>query len=196
MSKNLYLITLLVILVTGIVTGVLFTRSCHNRPGEGSTDTSYVTHIIPGDSALTLLSDKVPDYVDSSIYYYFDIDTPAIIAEYFKGKYYVDTIFSEGNILAIIRDSVNLNRILWRNFELQNLREKAIYTTHITHSEGNIRQFSIGGAAIFDSKRVYVGPMMIFRDKHMNNYSVGVHYASQQPVAVSIGYYKQINIRK
>lgn len=196
MSKNLYLITLIVILFTGITIGVLFTRSCHNRPGDNNTDTSYITQIIPGDSSLVLLSNNVPGYIDSSVYFYYDIDTPAIIAEYFKGKYYIDTIYSEGNILAVIRDSVNLNRILWRNFELQNLREKAIYTTQITHSEGNIRQLALGGAAIFDSKRVYVGPTIILRDKNRNNFSVGVHYASQQPVAVSIGFHKQLNFKK
>ncbi|MDD3815982.1 MAG: hypothetical protein PHZ02_15205 [Desulfocapsaceae bacterium] len=195
MNKNLYLVTLLAILIAGFFLGIFFTRSCHNLPDSGNTDTSYVTRIIPGDSSLTLLSDKVPDYIDSSIYYYFDIDTPAIVAEFFKGKYYIDTIYSENNILAIIKDSINLNRLLWRNFELQNLREKAVYTTQITHSEGNIRQLSVGGAAIFDSKRVYVGPTLMFRDKHKNNYSVGIHYAHQQPVAFSVGFQKQIKIR-
>ncbi len=179
---------------------VLLMQHCNNRNGNGlTTDTTYITRIIAGDSAPTLLSSKIPmpAYVDSSVYMHFDpIDTPAIIAEYMRGKYYIDTIYREGNVLAIIKDSVNYNSIRWRNFELQNLRATAIYTTQITHSQSHNPYISLGGVGIFDSQRLYIGPSLMLTDKNRNHYTVGIHYAYQRPVAISIGYYKQVNIRK
>jgi hypothetical protein len=199
MNRNLYMITLLVILVTGITLGVLFVRSCQ-KPGVGNTitDTTYTTRIIPGDSVLSEIQVHVPVpvYIDSIIYLPANIDTALILSQYFNRLYYVDTIYREGNFMAVVKDSVSNNRIVYRAFDFQNLRPTAIYTTNIRHQEYNIPPFGLGVEGIFNSQRFYVGPAMYYMTKNHQVFKVGVMAAPREPVAISMGYYKQINIKK
>jgi hypothetical protein len=199
MNRNLYMITLLVILVTGITLGILFVRSCHD-PDSGNivTDTTYTTGIIPGDSVPyeVLVHVPVPVYVDSIIYLPANIDTAVILAEYFQRLYYVDTIYREGNFMAVVKDSVSNNRIVYRAFDFQNLRPTAIYTTNIRHQEYNVPPFGLGVEGIFNSQRFYIGPAVYYMTKNQQVIKVGVMAAPREPIAISMGYYKQINIKK
>jgi hypothetical protein len=199
MNKNLYMITLLVILVAGITLGVLFVRSCH-KPGSGNTitDTTFTTQIMPGDSVPyeVQVHVPVPVYIDSLVYLEGDIDTAAILADYFRKYYYSDTIYRDGNFMAVVRDSVSNNRIVYRAFDFQNLRPTAIYTTNIRHQEYNIPPFGIGVEGIFNSQRFYVGPAVYYMTRNHQVFKVGVQAAPREPLAISMGYYKQINIKK
>jgi len=121
MKVNNHLITLLVLLLAGFVTGSLVTRSCvrsDDTPGTITvTDTTYITRIVPGDSVLVtyIREVPVPYYIDTVIYIYRDIeiDTPAIVQEFFRMKYYIDTVYEPDNFMAVIKDSVNFNHILY-----------------------------------------------------------------------------------
>lgn len=200
MRNNILLISLAVAFAIGVALGILFSRSCSSPCPDISTDTTYISYIIPGDSVLIPVHVNVPMpvYIDtgSIIYIYVDVDTPAIIADYFRMKFYSDTIFQDSNFRVVIKDSINFNKIVWRGFEHQNLKATSLYTTQITHSDCNIPAWHLGIDGIFNSQRVYAGPAIMYRAKDYKYYKLGIHFAYNTSPAISFGYYKQINIKK
>lgn len=199
MKTNQYIITFILVLMTGMLIGFAFTRSCSRAP-DTITDTTYITQVIPGDSVLYPIIVRIPYpvYIDtgSIIHQYYPIDTLAILADYFRIRYYSDTIYQPENFRAVIKDSINFNRIIWRGFEIQNLKTTAIYTTQITHSDCNIPWFALGADAIFNSQAVYLGPGIMYRARNNAMYRVGIYFAYNQRPAITAGYYKPINFKK
>jgi hypothetical protein len=200
MRTNHYLITLAVILLTGAGLGALMMKSCNPGQSDCESDTTYITRIIPGDSVLypVLVRVPYPVYIDTSknIHHYIPVDTASILADYFRVRYYSDTIFQEENFRAVIKDSINFNRVVWRAFEMQNLKPTGIYTTQITQSDCNRTAWMLGGDAILNAQRVYLGPSILYRAKNFNYFRLGIHFAYDDQPAISAGYYKQINIKK
>jgi 2-polyprenyl-6-methoxyphenol hydroxylase-like FAD-dependent oxidoreductase len=165
-----------------------------------TTDTTYITRIIPGDTVLVPVAVRIPYpiYIDSgsTVHHYYTVDTAAIIADYFRIRYYADTIFQDGNFRAVIKDSINYNRIVARAFEFQNLKPTTIYTTQLTHSDLNKPAWMLGADGIFDSQRIYLGPSVMYRSRDYHHFKLGICFAYDAQPAISLGYYKQINIKK
>jgi hypothetical protein len=190
---------LALMLFCGVCIGALLQRSC-SKPPETTTDTTFITQIIPGDTVLYPVVVKVPTpiYIDtgSTHHHYYPVDTPAILADYFRVRYYSDTIYQPDNFRAVIKDSVNFNRIIWRAVDHQNLKATSIFTTQITHSEANKPAWMLGVDGIFNSQRVYLGPSILYRTRYDHYFKLGIHFAYDTPAAISMGYYKQIHIKK
>jgi hypothetical protein len=185
-------LTTLIILAAGIVIGLLLGRSCARSPGSIALDSTYVTTIIPGDSALKEVMVKVPYPVyrdtGSTRLVWQPVDTLAILADYHRASYYSDTITLDGNFLAIIRDSVNFNRITWRGFDHQNLRPQVIHSMRITTAEGSLRRFALGPGLVFGSETLYTGGILQIQDKHHNTITLQVYAGGSAPPLFGIGY--------
>lgn len=197
MKPKHYLIALIITMLLGAIAGGLGIRSCQDAC-TCTTDTTYTTQIIAGDSIPYPVQVKVPVpvYVDSIVFLPGQNDTASILEEYFKSKYYTDTIREEGNFLAVVKDSVNFNRIVYRAFDFQNLKTTAIYTTTITHQQCNIPPLGLGLEGIINSERLYVGPAVYYLTKNHQAFKLGLQFSIHASPALSMGYYKQINIKK
>ncbi len=138
------------LLIVGLV--ILFmVRECRSPVNDPPlSDTTYLTKVIPGDSILFEIERfypaPYPVYKDtgSTKWLEKDIDTLAILQDYFCHYYYSDTIQKDSSFLAIINDSVSENRIVYRQFLLQNLRETSINTTIITPPPKQKPEFYFG----------------------------------------------------
>jgi hypothetical protein len=201
MKSKHYIITLVVVLLAGALVGGLSVRSCQNTPGGDTLSTRSDT--LPGDSVLYPVSVKIPApvYIDSStdvLVALFGADTAEVIRDYFRTKYYQDTVLVAGNFRLVVRDSVNQNRIVWRGMEHQNLRSTAINHITLTAGESNNPGVWIGGDALANSQVVYVGPSVMFKGRKPQVYKIGVQFTPTEGyrTMISFGYYKQINIRK
>jgi hypothetical protein len=87
-------------------------------PGD-SIPYSVVSYVPVWDSIM--VTDTIPS----------EIDTAAILKDYFVTRVYKDTITDDTSFLAIIRDEISQNRITNRNYSHQNLRATIINTTTI-----------------------------------------------------------------
>lgn len=198
MRTNHYIITLVALLIAGALLGGMLVRSCQNeQPTITQSDT------LPGDSILYPISIEVPSpvYIDSSfdiLVSIFGIDTAEVIRDYFRTKYYQDTIIEAGNFRLVVKDSVTLNRIVWRSMEHQNLRSTSITNTIVMPSELNNPAIYLGGDILCNSQRVYIGPSVMLRGRKPQYYKIGVTFSPTEGYRsmISFGYYQQINIRK
>lgn len=112
------------------------------RP-QGETpaaDTVFIVDTIPGDTVLRVIYQDRPRpvYIDtgSTIIIPANVDTNAILRDYFAKVYYSDTL-NDTSYRVVIRDTVTENRIAWRQVQFQNLRPTVINRYTITNDYGD-----------------------------------------------------------
>jgi len=62
-----------------------------------------------------------------------EIDTMAILADYFASYHYLDTLMNDTSAFISLRSHVHQNQLFYDELMFQNRREKVIHTTTITH---------------------------------------------------------------
>lgn len=96
----------------------------------------------------------------------------AMVDDYNTKKFYSDTILKEGDFKAVINDSIYQNKIVYREFLMQNLREDRIITI-----DNSRRRLLLGGGMQFSEQGYFdVKPSVAFMNKRgsLLNYSYGV----------------------
>lgn len=106
MKKNIILFLLLTF--GGFSLGFGTGRHLYKRPPAKFVDTIYNSDIVYIPEPL-LIETYVPEIQPI-------IDTNAIINDYLKAKVYNDTLVSNNNITAILRDTIYQNTLLGRTF--------------------------------------------------------------------------------
>ena len=118
--------TLLVVFI--IITGLFIYRDFIRSPKPN--DTVIITDTIPGDTVFRQITVHVPKpvYIDtgSTLWKFRDIDTAAILKNYFSKVFYSDTILDINSFEAVIQDSLTQNRIAWRSVQFKNLKPTQI----------------------------------------------------------------------
>lgn len=118
---------------------VLFMIREYFRPGTvpPKNDTVFVTLIIPGDSipfpVEIVKKVPVPVYKDtgSTLWKYHDVDTMAILRDYFAKYYYNDTLMDDSSAFIRLMAYTFQNRLYYDSLLFQNRRVTAINTTII-----------------------------------------------------------------
>lgn len=132
--------------------------------GKGSvpkSDTIFTSDTIWGDSIPYQVYVPVPKpykvVVTDTLFK--DVDTTAILRDYFAIVYYTDTLKNDTSALVVIVDTVSNNRLKGRSMWFQNRRPTTINNTTITNVypdnkfqlyggillQGNANQFGVGG---------------------------------------------------
>lgn len=166
--KNLFIIvSLLVFFALGFMAARYF------PPGGLFTapepDTVMVTKVIPGDIRLVEIETTVPEpvLIDTGAFQIIeitkDIDTNEILADYFRTRRYEDTLTDDTSFRAVYNATVNQNRLTGFSYQHQNLRETAVYETHIHHYN---RALMAGADVMLAPDRFNLGPSLLYHNRN------------------------------
>ena len=153
--------------------GLFVTRECTRKEPETRVET--ITVIEPGDSipyeVEIIKKERVIIYRDTGSVKWreMDIDTLAILDEFFTINYYHDTLMNDTSAFIAVKSYVFQNRLWFDKLFFQNRREKSItttnLTTHIHHPPG---RFYVGTGVgrnpeefDFTANVLYLGPKRI-----------------------------------
>src|SRR5688572_1166465 len=144
---------------------ILYLTEC--RIGKPCPEvTGSDTMWIPGDDSLIPYPVDVPYpfTITKPVLIPADIDTYAILQSYFSKLFYSDTIVEDSNFIAVISDSVFMNRITWRGFQLQNLRQTAVIITNQLENPARFKLF-LGGSLNVGVGKFGAGPSVAILTK-------------------------------
>lgn len=98
-----------------------------------------------------------------------DIDTMAILADYFSRYYYKDTITDDTSFLCVIMDTVSQNRIVDRRFIYQDLSPRIISTTTVNLKKR--RKLFVGGMLGGSKTSIGAGGSLMFQSRRDHAYA-------------------------
>jgi hypothetical protein len=152
-----------------------------------------VRDTIPGDSVpYPIYKDKpFPVFVYKTDTIPANVDTAAILNNYFALVYYSDTLVNDTSYRLIINDTIHQNRIAFRQVFFQNLRPTAINTTHIDTfiSQNTTKLFATLSVAGSNSSLDAFTPGLTLITKGDNMYGIGTNILQQQPnINATIGF--------
>lgn len=98
-----------------------------------------------------------------------DVDTAAILHDYFAMRIYNDTLVDDDDLYFSISDTVHRNRLLGRSFEYQNRRPVGFDVSVDIPSPK--RNFYIGGMIMGSPDHFGAGPGIAYQAKDMNLYA-------------------------
>lgn len=110
-------------------------RECSRPSGDyPKADTIRITDSIPGDSipyAVKIKGDPYPVRVDCTTIVPADVDTLAILEDYYRKYYYDDTLMSDTSAYIRLMAHTFQNTLVYDSLIFQNRRKTAINTTII-----------------------------------------------------------------
>jgi len=138
-----------ILIIIGVMAAIILMltlRSCH--PDGPDVVTVIERDTIKGDSVPyeVLLPKPYPVYKDtgSTRWKYKDVDTCAILRDYYAQYYYNDTLKNDTSALVVVNDVVTENRLQARKLIFQNRRPTVINTTINNYGETPCNKLYIG----------------------------------------------------
>lgn len=169
--KNILIIAIILLLVSWTV---LFVECRRN------IDPLVITTVdtIPGDSVPypveIIIKEPVPVYRDTGSVRWreMEIDTQAILVDYFAKNHYLDTLMNDTSAFISLKSHVHQNRLFYDELMFQNRRATAI----VTHTQ-----------QILPPGRFYLGTGA-GRNPHEFDVPVSALYAGKRNLAYSVQY--------
>jgi len=135
------------LVIAALIVMIILMQQCRRTP-EPEVITTVIHDTIPGDSIPyeVLLPKPYPIYKDtgSTKWKYKDVDTCAILADYYAEYYYQDTLKDDTSALVIVNDVVTENRLQSRKLTFQNRRPTVINTTITNYGEMPAHKIYLG----------------------------------------------------
>jgi len=159
---------------------IFFLREC-SGPKEDCPEPKLftVTEILKGDSIPYEVKVRVPVPYKVEVHdtVFTDVDTAAILTDYFIHRTYKDTLKDDTSALIVIEETVGRNRILDRRLWYQNRRPISI-TNHITQWDTcppPRRKVFVGLSMSFGRDVFDVGAGLSLLNKNEHRYSIMYH---------------------
>lgn len=140
------------LVIIGLIVFLSFRECTRPGPKQPDSDTTTITTIIPGDSIpyKVVIEKKVPVpvYIETNDTFWRDrdVDTAAILADYFSKVYYSDTLMDDTSAFIALQSHVTENRLHYDELLFQNRRIKQITTTTIINQYPDLKtKWFIGG---------------------------------------------------
>ena len=142
---------------------ILFTLCSRN------TDTQVIEHhtsdTIKGDSIpYEVIREKpVPMYIDTGqdYYWYYPVDTLAILKDYFAKVVYLDTLKDDSSAFIAILDCVSQNRLQSRKLYFANRKITTIHNTTYTEQPDERIQLYAGAMLATMPDKINTGPVIL-----------------------------------
>lgn len=135
------------LVIAALIVMIILMQQCRRTP-EPEVITTVIHDTIPGDSVPyeVLLPKPYPIYKDTGTtkWQYKDVDTCAILRDYYAQYYYNDTLKNDTSALVIVNDVVTENRLQARKLIFQNRRPTVINTTITNYGEMPVHKIYIG----------------------------------------------------
>ena len=163
-----------------------------------STVTDYKTTTITTikyDTITDSITSYVPKYYTKIILktdtVYKDIDTAAILTDYFSTYVYSDTV-KKDSLTIIINDSVSENKIQFRNIQYTMLYRTILTETTVEKILNN-REFYVGVGLIGNANNFsYIGPEVLLRTTKRQAYGLGIGVNNNFEPTVGVKMYWKI----
>lgn len=188
--KNVIIVVLLLV--------ILFLRWCTPKPDCPEIGKTTVVETIEYDT----IRETTPEYIPvpgpiqyDTTYLERDIDTAAILRDYFASYHYSDTVNLD-SVKVIIKDTVTRNKIKSRSVEYEILYPtKTITITNDRYL--NRREFYVGPAisGATDGFK-FVGIESIYRSKKNTTFKVNAGINENFGVQVGIGFHWRLKFKK
>ena len=193
--------------IIGLVIILLLTRVCSsgeqtNLPKVKVDGKTYelVKHTV---DTVTIVKNKVEYrpgkviYKDTPIYleHPSNIDTSAVIKEYYSKVVYKDTLkLDQEEGIITVTDTISQNKIIGRLWKA-SIKHKTIHDVTIV-KELPKTQVYIGGVAGFNRVDLinFVGPSVLLKTKQDHIYSLGVGYSNAKALTIQGGIYWKIRL--
>ncbi|KAF0195634.1 MAG: hypothetical protein FD166_2807 [Bacteroidetes bacterium] len=160
------------LLILFLVVIIFLQRECHRCP-EAVTLTTINT--IPGDSVpyLVEIDKPVPKFIDTGSWHYFDVDTMAILKDYFARVVYLDTLKDDSSAFIAVMDTVFQNRLQGRSLYFANRKPTSIIhnTTVLPEVDDRLKLYAGAMVAMAPRDRYDFGPAVILMTPRGNGYS-------------------------
>ena len=166
-----------IILIGILVAIILLQRWCSG--GDPCPDAVVTTDTIvtPGDTIFrNIITEKpIPHEKIITRWQRVDIDTGAILIDYFAKYFYTDTI-KDSTMVVVVDDTITENKISSRQVSLKNLRpiRTVINTTVVDTCPGASRKLYLGGSIGGNDEAFNCGPEVLYQTRKDALY--GYHY--------------------
>jgi hypothetical protein len=209
MFKSLLKLDVKTLLLIALVIIIVLMRSCDgsgNKPGETiSIDGKKYeilkhtidTVLVPHD---TIVYRKGKDiYHEVPVYQVvpIDVDTLAILKNYYAKNVYIDTLKLADSLgYIVVNDTISENSLLGRLWTAQV--NKTTIKEQIIVKELPRNQVYIGVVGGFDKVNIvnFAGPSLLLKTKTDKIYSVGVGYVGSGAISIQGGIYWKIKLKK
>lgn len=169
------------VIILILVATIFLQRECQRCP-ELTTITT--TDTIPGDSIpyVVEIPKPIPFWIDTGSWHYLtqQIDTMAILKDYFSRVYYLDTLMDDSSAFIAILDTITQNRIHGRKLYFANRKPTSIInTTTILPADEKSKLYVGGMVAMNPGDKFDIGPsVMLITPRGGYSYAYGVNEKS------------------
>jgi hypothetical protein len=181
-TKNGFYLTVIVVLLIIIV----FQKSCQNdlpcpEGGEPIITTKIDTQYIPKKVEKPIYIPGAVEYLPGTVdSFYKDVDTAAILQEYYATRVYRDTVAIDSIGYAYITDTISKNLIVNRLFGAEYTLPVITKETTITIPPKPKAQLYVGVEGIGNKSNPisYFGPSLVLKTKKDQMYTLGGGYGA------------------
>jgi hypothetical protein len=182
------------ILIIALVIIIILLRNC-----KGNIEIPKPEIKIVKTTVVDTFKIEIPKYIPKwktkwlpSDTVYKDVDTTAILADYFATYYYEDSLIND-SIEIRLKDSISQNKITTRSLSCKLLYPTTTIFKTITEKL-NQREFYIGPKVYSTTKQLqYVGLESIYRSKKRTAFSLGIGINNNFEIQGGIGFYWKLN---
>lgn len=166
---------------------ILMMKFCGNSSQVPVLVSQEIIHdTIPGDSIPYLVTGEIPDpikiIVPTTDTLWKNVDTAAILQDYFSTLYYQDTLLNDTSALIVVNDTISQNEIQGRSLLFQNKRPIALTTTiNNTYATPNTRLLSAGIIGGGNRSMFNFGVGILYTNKQRQSLSASMLLGNKQP---------------
>lgn len=197
------------IFIICLIAVILLMRACGdgNKPEPGQVDIDGKQYTIVKTEVDTVYEEVIQTlykpgktiYVDRPIYINVpaDVDTLAILREYFATYIYRDTLNLDEDLgYVLITDTITQNKIKGRLFDAHVNKIRIDSTIYLL--EPPKRQLYVGGVAGFDKQNFlnFFGPSLAYKSKKDGLFTIGLGLNNNKSVSFMGGMYWKIKLKK
>lgn len=178
------------LIIIAILVGIIFLLSqCNKTECSDDIEKVIVTHTdtIQGDTVFRAIETIKPVYIyrdtGSIRNKLVNVDTSAILIDFFSQYFYSDTITDDSTFIAVINDTVTENRIYSRELYVKNIKPTTIVPNLVIEEKPkkNMRLY-VGGTIGSTSTNFYAITGNIgLRARNDNYYMASYNFIGQSP---------------
>lgn len=179
------------ILIVVLLGFIIYLKQCSSP--KIVTDTKEVIRVETKYDTITNTKEVyIPKYTEIPVYIHDtirEIDTVRVVGDYFKKRFYLDTLNNDSNLIVIVADTVTQNRITSRKFTYQLIDKETIITKD---SSVNKNEF-FWGLDMAGTKRQlnFIGAGVMMETKKDDIYGVGLGINQDLQPVINLKFYRK-----